>query len=179
MRLVDKRRKLDRRAFLGQSAGALALAGAVGALAGSGAFAATLKTVRPNAAPTLVMMARDLYPHDRLPDAYYENAVATIDAGVAANAEEKTLLADGVTGLDAVAVKLKGKPYTAIAAEADRVAVLKAIENSTFFSKMRSEMITALYNQPEVWTKLGYEGASAEYGGYIHRGFNDIDWLPA
>jgi hypothetical protein len=40
-------------------------------------------------------------------------------------------------------------------------------------------MITALYNQPDLWAKLGYEGSSAEHGGYIHRGFNDIDWLPA
>jgi hypothetical protein len=25
---------------------------------------------------------------------------------------------------------------------------------------------------------FGYEGASADKGGYIDRGFNDIDWLP-
>jgi len=40
-------------------------------------------------------------------------------------------------------------------------------------------MITALYNQKDVWTKLGYEGSSAEFGGYLHRGFDDIDWLDA
>ena len=34
-----------------------------------------------------------------------------------------------------------------------------------------------LYNQPEVWTILGYEGESASKGGYINRGFNDIAWL--
>jgi hypothetical protein len=28
-----------------------------------------------------------------------------------------------------------------------------------------------------VWTKLGYEGPSAPEGGYLHRGFDDIDWL--
>jgi hypothetical protein len=39
--------------------------------------------------------------------------------------------------------------------------------------------VTALYNQQELWTKLGYEGSSAEKGGYLHRGFNDLDWLPA
>jgi hypothetical protein len=179
MRLVDKTVKLNRRAFLGRSAGAVALAGVVGALSDGGAFAATLTTVTPAAAPTLVKVARDLYPHDRLADSCYENAVTAIDKAVAADAANKTLLTDGVAMLDAAARKLKGSPYAAIAAEADRVTVLKSIEGSPFFTRMRSEMITALYNQPEVWTKLGYEGSSAEHGGYIHRGFNDIDWLPA
>jgi hypothetical protein len=28
-----------------------------------------------------------------------------------------------------------------------------------------------------MWKVLGYEGESASKGGYINRGFNDIDWL--
>lgn len=179
MRLVDKTIKLNRRAFLGSSVGAAAMAGVAGAFPEGGAFAATLKSVKPAAAPTLLKMARDLYPHDLLPDAYYEAAVTTIDGGVTADKATRTLLSDGVAALDAAAVRLKGRPYVGISAEADRTAVLKSIEDTPFFKRMRSEMITALYNQPEVWTKLGYEGPSAEVGGYIRRGFNDIDWLPA
>ena len=34
-----------------------------------------------------------------------------------------------------------------------------------------------LYNNPAVWRHFGYEGPSAEFGGYINRGFNDIGWL--
>jgi hypothetical protein len=30
-----------------------------------------------------------------------------------------------------------------------------------------------------VWAKFGYEGPSADKGGYISRGFDDIDWLEA
>ena len=37
--------------------------------------------------------------------------------------------------------------------------------------------VASLYNNPEVWPKFGYEGSSAEHGGYINRGFSDIDWL--
>src|ERR1700732_2043427 len=33
-------------------------------------------------------------------------------------------------------------------------------------------------DQEALWPKFGYEGSSAEHGGYIKRGFNDIDWLP-
>lgn len=179
MRLVDKMEILGRRAFLGRSTGALALVATVGAFADSGAFAATLKTVNADDASTLVRMARDIYPHDRLPDGYYENAVATIDAGVADDPANKALLAEGIAALNTAAMKLEGRRYADLTVEAERVAVLKSIEDTPFFTRMRSSMITALYGQPDVWTKLGYEGSSAEKGGYIHRGFNDIDWLPA
>ena len=35
-----------------------------------------------------------------------------------------------------------------------------------------------LYSDPEVWELLGYEGPSFDKGGYIDRGFDDLDWLP-
>jgi len=38
--------------------------------------------------------------------------------------------------------------------------------------------VLTLYNLPEVWEALGYEGASFDKGGYLTRGFNDLDWLP-
>ena len=43
--------------------------------------------------------------------------------------------------------------------------------------KLRGDLVVSLYNQPAVWAKLGYQGASAQYGGYINRGFNDQDWM--
>jgi hypothetical protein len=36
----------------------------------------------------------------------------------------------------------------------------------------------ALYDSAEVWDLLGYEGPSFDKGGYLHRGFDDLDWLP-
>ena len=68
--------------------------------------------------------------------------------------------------------------YAEVAWEADRVALLQAIEPSDFFQKVRGDLIVSLYNQKEIWPKFGYEGSSAEHGGYINRGFADIDWLP-
>jgi len=35
----------------------------------------------------------------------------------------------------------------------------------------------ALYTDRKVWSELGYEGPSFKFGGYLERGFNDIDWL--
>lgn len=56
--------------------------------------------------------------------------------------------------------------------------MLRVAEQTAFFKKCRGDLVVSLYNQPAVWAKLGYEGSSAEHGGYIHRGFDDIDWLP-
>ncbi len=48
----------------------------------------------------------------------------------------------------------------------------------SFSRRLRGDLIVSLYNNKEVWPKFGYEGSSAEHGGYINRGFADIDWLP-
>jgi hypothetical protein len=175
MRIVDKVTRYDRRGFLRTTVGAAAVA-AVAPSISTTALAEPLATVPAAGTQTLLKMARDIYPHDRIPDLFYQNAVATIDKDVAASAA-KTLLSDGIVELDAAATKMHGKPYAAIAEENDRVAVLKTIEGSDFFKKMRGSMVTALYNQPDLWAKLGYEGPSFDKGGYINRGFNDVDWL--
>jgi hypothetical protein len=39
-------------------------------------------------------------------------------------------------------------------------------------------VITSLYDDREVWSLLGYEGPSFAQGGYLKRGFDDLDWLP-
>jgi len=175
MRLIDKITRVGRRDFLKITAAAATVTSVVPTMS-STALAEPLQTVPADTTETLVIMARDLYPHDRITDAFYQKAVATIDKTVSEGAN-KALLADGVLELDAASKKLKGKSYAALTEETDRVAVLKTIEGSEFFKTMRSSMITALYNQPDLWMKLGYEGPSFAKGGYIHRGFNDIDWL--
>ena len=64
--------------------------------------------------------------------------------------------------------------------EEQRVALpAPNIEQNRVFGKVRSDLLVSLYNNHEVWPKFGYEGSSAGStpGGYINRGFNDIDWL--
>ena len=56
--------------------------------------------------------------------------------------------------------------------------ILQALERTPFFARLRGDLVVSFYNQPELWPKFGYEGSSAEHGGYIARGFADIDWLP-
>ena len=175
----DASLSIDRRRFLQQTGAAAVLAGTIGVSMDGLGFAATLKGVKPSAAKTLTAMARDLYPHDGIPDLYYQNAIVAIDATLAEDEGSRSLLREGVAALDRAATTLKGKPYALLAAEPDRVDVLRSLEETPFFRTVRAEMITAFYNQPEVWTKLGYPGSSAEEGGYLYRGFDDIDWLEA
>ena len=52
------------------------------------------------------------------------------------------------------------------------------MQNGPLFKKLRGDLLVTLYNNKEVWPKFGYEGSSAYKGGYISRGFNDLDWLP-
>ena len=90
----------------------------------------------------------------------------------------KSLINDGVNRLDADANDRHKVPYAQVPWEADRVALLQRIEQTEFFQKIRGDLVVSLYNQKELWPKFGYEGSSAEHGGYIKRGFADIDWLP-
>jgi hypothetical protein len=183
MRQIEKRMRLTRRRFL-QTTSITAVG--VGALASGsvlidprGAWAMSLTTLSPETARTLVQMARDLYPHDRIAEAFYAKAIEPYDAQAAKDPALLQLLTNGAKDLDSKAAEKGAKSYADLADEKQRVAILTAVSGSPFFAKIRGDMITGLYNNPEVWPLLGYEGPSAPKGGYLHRGFNDIDWLKA
>jgi hypothetical protein len=180
MREVDRRSKYNRRVFLKGAATAVPVVAAA-TTAGFGiedAWADDAVALTPSTLKTLVKVARDIYPHDFLGDNYYIAAVKPWDAKAAKDPGIKALIADGVNRLDQDARERHQLAYTEIPWEADRVELLRGIEHSDFFKKVRSDLIVSLYNQKELWPKFGYEGSSAEHGGYIKRGFSDIDWLP-
>jgi hypothetical protein len=120
----------------------------------------------------LVQMARDIYPHDRIADAFYAVAVKGYDS-----ADQKALVDEGVAALNAAAQAQGHADYVSIGWEEDRVKVLQAIESTPFFQTVRAGLVTGLYNQKDIWPLFGYEGESFSQGGYIERGFDDIDWL--
>jgi hypothetical protein len=122
-------------------------------------------------------MSRDIYPHDRLNDGYYAKAVQVFDEAAAKSDDSKAMFEEGVTGLNAAADAAHGVPYAKVGWEEERVAILRDMEKSPFFQAVRGGLITGIYNNPEVWPLFGYEGESASKGGYINRGFDDIDWL--
>lgn len=181
MRLVKKEPVLTRRSFLKGSGlasiGVTVLSTSVLLGSSSDAHADAFVVLKPEAGKVLLKMARDIYPHDQIPDTLYLQAVAPYDAMAGKDAKLKNLILDGIVLLNATSQKTYKLNYIDIPKETDRVVVLKQIEETPFFQKIRGDMVTGLYNNKAVYPLLGYEGSSWEKGGYINRGFNDIDWL--
>ena len=92
-------------------------------------------------------------------DALHQAAVAAENVGVVVD--------------DVVAELCREQPFGE--RHADRIAEALATREK---AARHGDLIVSLYNQKELWPKFGYEGSSAEHGGYIKRGFADIDWLP-
>ncbi len=181
MRVIDKRLQVGRRGFLASGAATAAGVGAVasgGVIIGAdGAWALSVSTLSADAASTMLQMARDIFPHDALDDSYYARAIEPYDQQAGEDADLHSLIEEGTAALNSRAQDRHGAAYAAIESEDDRVGLLHEIENSALFKKLRGDLVVSLYNQPEVWQRLGYEGPSASQGGYIDRGFDDLNWL--
>lgn len=165
---------LTRRALLSRAAalGALTVVGAGFVAAPDAAWAVEVTSISEQEMATLVQMARDIYPHDRIGDRFYAIAVKGYDAE-----DQKALVAEGIAALNAAAKTAGFDSYLAAGWEVDRVALLRSVEETAFFKTVRAGLVTGLYNQKEVWPLFGYQGESYAEGGYINRGFDDIDWL--
>ncbi len=117
---------------------------------------------------TLVRLIRVAYPHPTFPDGPYERTARAVR-----DADSGDLIPAGLAALDATA----GGDFAALDDDAATAAV-ERIADSAFFKLIHSTTVVALYDDHEVWELLGYEGASFDKGGYLHRGFDDLDWLP-
>ena len=118
----------------------------------------------------LTKMCRDIYPHDRFPVGPYERCTNDVISKGNKGSENKSMMSEGLNNLKKINYgTLNFKKST---------RYLKKIEDSKFFQHVRGTTVVTLYNDQEVWSLLGYEGSSFEKGGYINRGFNDLDWLP-
>jgi hypothetical protein len=138
------------------------------------AWALSTTAIDAHTAQTLLVMARQLFPHDRLGDEYYAAVVDAVDKQAAGDPGVHKLVTDGVAQLD----RARGIPWLQLSNGA-RNAVLKSMEGSEFFGTLRTATINNLYTNPLVYRYFGFEGSSVEYGGYINRGFDDIGWLPS
>jgi hypothetical protein len=165
---------LTRRQLLsrGTAAGASFIVGSGFLASTDAAWALETTALKPETFATLVQMARDIYPHDKVGDEFYVIAVKGYDTAEAAEGVEA-----GIAALNASAQGKGFASYLDAGWERDRVDILRGMENSAFFQQVRGGLVTGLYNQKAVWPIFGYEGSSFEFGGYIDRGFNDINWL--
>ena len=169
---MDSNRNVGRRDFLavsGALSGLLAAGGPLALLASARAGADDVKALSGKQAACVLSIARTIAPHDSLEDAAYAVVVRSIDLDVAANPSTRALVSSGLESL--------GDGFVA-ATETARVQMLTAIETSEFFRLMRSRTLATLYSTELAYAHFGYEGEAFSKGGYLARGFDQLDWLP-
>ena len=174
MKDISEHRGLTRRELLSRSVavGASFVVGTSYLASADAAWALETAALKPESMATLIQMARDIYPHDHVGDFFYAVAVKGYDTTEAAPDVEL-----GIAALNAAAQGKGHADYLSVGWERDRVDILRGMEDSPFFQRIRGGLVTGLYNQKEVWPLFGYEGESFSKGGYIDRGFDDINWL--
>jgi hypothetical protein len=173
--IYERNAGLSRRELLKRGGvGALLVISGSAVISPEHAWGLETSALKPETMATLIQMARDIYPHDQVPDKYYAIAVKAYDELAAKDPTHKDLIESGVADLDSKSGK---DGYTGLGWEDQRVAALKEIEGTPFFQTIRGGLVVGLYNQKEVWPIFGYEGESFSKGGYIARGFDDIEWL--
>lgn len=121
---------------------------------------------------SLLKLAQALFPHSGISEDAYWQVILRLDR-MAAEPGFQGLISAGLAELD----ELSGGSWKNLSAEA-KTARLEQIETGAFFQTMRILTLIGLYGNPEVAMRLGYEGGSFEFGGYLNRGFDDLDWLP-
>jgi hypothetical protein len=121
----------------------------------------------------LSRMARLLYPHDALPDATYDAVLGSLQRRASDDPTLAAALRECLEQLDRAANGDWRSAPTQV-----QIQSLRTMETGAFFDTVRQAVSDELYERPEVWRLIGFEGPSASLGGYLYRGFDDIAWLP-
>jgi hypothetical protein len=120
---------------------------------------------------TISAAARIMYPHDALPDDVYARVAEKLAEAAREDSGAARAIEGGVSALDGCG------PFAELSGD-EQLETLKGIEGSDFFELVRSTAVVEVYSDQRTWQLVGYEGPSFDKGGYINRGFNDLDWLP-
>jgi hypothetical protein len=120
---------------------------------------------------TITAAARTIYPHDALPDDVYARVGEKLAEAAREDPGAARTIEDGVSTLNG------GRPFADLSADG-QLEALRGIEGSDFFELVRSTAVVEVYSDERTWQLVGYEGPSFDKGGYLNRGFNDLDWLP-
>ncbi len=161
------RKRINRRQFVASTAAATSVIVTAGAGCGFPPPSDVLiEGLDQATASALVRMARLLYPHDALADTTYADVVQglVLDSETLSSCVEVLDAASSADWLD-----LSGD---------EQITVMRGIEDSAFFASVQNAVRVGLYNHPDLWKIIRYPGPSLEFGGYLDRGFDDIDWLP-
>lgn len=119
---------------------------------------------------TLLRLVELLVPHPGVAESVFDRTAAHV-ADVAATDE-------GVRRLLIRHLEDLTKKEFALMKPPEAGAEIGDLEGTPFFRFLRAETVNFFYSEMDVYAVLGYEGPSFDKGGYINRGFDDLDWLP-
>jgi hypothetical protein len=121
----------------------------------------------------LAQLARQLFPHDKLTDDVYAEVMGNILATTAADPAISDVFDSAEAALDIES----GRSWIGLDSPT-QVEVMARLQDESFFAAIVASVRFNFYTNPDVWHLIDYPGSSKEFGGYINRGFDDIDWLP-
>jgi len=172
---MDKRNTTRRRFLVSAIAcsGLIATGAGVALLRAGSAWAQSSAAIGRGSAGALARMARLLYPHAGVADDVYAAVIESILSATASDPAMTEILDAAIRALNSAQVD----DWFEVPAE-QQVAALQAVEAEPFFGVIQAAVRDRFYNHAAVWRHIGYPGSSVEHGGYVERGFDDIDWLP-
>jgi hypothetical protein len=177
---VNKKSKLDssRREFLEMSGRIILSASALSlspfSLSASDITNLNLKHIDSSSAHMLAEISRLLFPHSKLEDEVYLDVIKDVENDIQIRPDTKKLITKAIERLNSEANGLWQEIPVS-----KQLHILSESQTSEWFAYLRNRTIESLYRNPEVWKLVGYQGSSIEHGGYLNRGFDDIDWLNA
>lgn len=151
----------------------LLTAGIPGPALGLGRVLAAEPVLSAHEAATLERMAWLLFPFPELGRGPYRRLMEGLQAAVSEDPAQSELVKAGILALD----QLAGGAFVGLE-ESRQVELLREIEQGGFFGFTLEGTRSRLFRDRALWDLVGYEGSSLEFGGYLNRGLNDIDWLP-
>ena len=126
-----------------------------------------------NQAALIAELSYQLLPIQAPQSALYQSVVHALMNQLTQRPGAAELIRQGVEAFNGFA----GKPWLELTAK-ERRQVIQALFDTPFVSMVRWTTQEVVLRDRQIWNQLGYQGSSIEKGGYLHRGFDDIDWLP-
>ena len=124
-------------------------------------------------ADALATLVHDLFPHDDIHQTVYADVARTIIAQEQGSTGDLEMIQDGLRRLNEAVADGEWR----LLEEQLRLQALRKLTDSEFLKTMLQRARSLLYLRPEIWQLVGYGGNALQQGGYLTRGFDDIDWL--
>jgi hypothetical protein len=166
--------QLDRRKFLEHALKLPFVASAsYGGLGFRLTFAADIDDVlTDHQSASLQQFCYRLFPYPEVGEEPYRLAVSAISVIAKEDPSILELIDQGIDSMDSQ------QAGTWLDLNEDQqVAIMKQIEQGEFFKWIYPITVNQVFTHAAVWEHIGYEGSSMEIGGYLHNGFDDIDWV--